>query len=78
MLVLSRKVGQEIQIGPDICLRVIKVSKDRVQLGIAAPKEISIRRKEIDAESKENPLSTWCDAIDSLSRASQSTAKAAC
>ena len=47
MLVLSRNVGEEIIIGKDVCVAVIKVNGNRVFLGIKAPKKFSIDRKEI-------------------------------
>ncbi|MDE5054772.1 carbon storage regulator CsrA [Niallia taxi] len=47
MLVLSRKVGEVIKIGNDIELTVVSVSGDQVKLGIKAPKQVEIHRKEI-------------------------------
>lgn len=47
MLVLSRKVGERIQIGDDIVLTVTAIKGNRVQLGIDASHEVSIRRGEL-------------------------------
>ena len=47
MLVLSRKNKEEILIGDDICITVIEVGRDRVRLGLDAPKEICIQRAEL-------------------------------
>lgn len=47
MLVLSRKLGERIVIGPNIELRVIDISKSRVRLAINAPHEIAIYRQEV-------------------------------
>lgn len=47
MLVLSRKCGERIGIGPNIELTVTKLSKSRVRLAIDAPKEIKICRQEL-------------------------------
>ncbi len=48
MLVLSRKQEEKIVIGDgSITITVIKIQGDKVQLGIKAPKEVSIHRKEI-------------------------------
>ena len=44
MLVLTRKVGEEIRIGETITLVVTKLDGGRVSLGIAAPREIPIWR----------------------------------
>lgn len=49
MLVLSRKRGQSIQIGEQICLQVIGLSGSRVRIGIEAPRDHHIRRGELAA-----------------------------
>ncbi len=47
MLALTRKKGETIVIGDNVEITVLSVSKDQVKLGIVAPKEVSIHRKEI-------------------------------
>jgi len=47
VLVLSRKAGQRIQIGPDISITVVKLSSGGVRLGIDAPPELAIVRSEL-------------------------------
>ena len=47
MLVLSRKDGESIRIGKDIEIRILKSRGNRVQLGIRAPREVSIHRGEL-------------------------------
>ena len=47
MLVLTRKTGESIQIGDNIELTVIAVKGDQVKIGINAPKNVDIHRKEI-------------------------------
>lgn len=47
MLVLTRKVGDVILIGETISLYVVKVQGDRVRIGIDAPAEIPVLRKEV-------------------------------
>jgi carbon storage regulator len=47
MLVLTRKNGEAIQIGEDIEISVVSVKGDQVKLGINAPKNVEIHRKEI-------------------------------
>jgi len=53
MLVLSRKKDQAIMIGDDIELTIIEVQGDQVRIGINAPKNVSIYRKELFLEIKE-------------------------
>ena len=48
MLVLSRKVGQELVIGDNIRLTVNRVGGSRVTLGIEAPDEVRIVRAELE------------------------------
>ncbi len=48
MLVLSRKECEKIQLGNDITLTVVKVSGDKVRLGIEAPSNIKVLRNELE------------------------------
>ncbi len=50
MLVLSRKRDQKIMVGNQICLTVVDIKGDTVQLGIDAPRKIGIYREEIYSE----------------------------
>lgn len=50
MLALTRKTGQSIIIGDQIEITVVEVKGDQVRIGIKAPKEVSILRKEIYEE----------------------------
>jgi carbon storage regulator len=47
MLVLTRKPGQRIQIGPDIVLTIVRVTGGQVRVGIEAPKNVPVYRNEI-------------------------------
>jgi carbon storage regulator len=47
MLVLSRKQGESIKIGENIELTIIEVIGDQIKVGIQAPKDIGIWRKEL-------------------------------
>lgn len=47
MLVLSRQKDESIIIGDDIEIIIVDVRGDKVRLGINAPREISVHRKEI-------------------------------
>ena len=50
MLVLTRRAGQAVRIGPDIEVHVIRIEGDRVVLGFEAPREIPVTRSELRAE----------------------------
>ncbi len=47
MLVLSRKVGERIQIGTNITVTVVRLADGAVRLGIEAPPHVSIVRQEL-------------------------------
>jgi carbon storage regulator len=47
MLVLTRKTGQSIMIGDDIEVSVLAVARDKIRIGITAPKEVPVFRKEV-------------------------------
>ncbi len=47
VLVLSRRIGEEIIIGEDIVLTVVDVRNDSVRLGIKAPRSVSVNRAEV-------------------------------
>jgi hypothetical protein len=44
MLVISRKPGERVHIGEDIQVAILEITGSRVVIGIAAPREIAIRR----------------------------------
>lgn len=47
MLVLSRRIGEEIVIGPSVTVRVARLSRSQVALAIDAPRSVSVVRKEV-------------------------------
>ncbi|MBL8856745.1 MAG: carbon storage regulator [Planctomycetaceae bacterium] len=49
MLVLSRKESQRVRLGNDIVLTIVRVSGDKVRLGIEAPSDLLILREELDS-----------------------------
>jgi len=57
MLVLTRRINESIVINDDVSVLVVEVRGDRVRLGIEAPKDVAVHRKEIydvirDADSE--------------------------
>ena len=54
MLVLSRQKDETIMIGDNIEITIVDVRGDKVRLGITAPKEVSVHRREVyDAIQRE-------------------------
>ena len=47
MLVLSRQKDESIMIGDDVEVTIVDVRKDKVRLGLTAPKEIPVHRREV-------------------------------
>jgi len=47
MLVLSRQKDESIMIGEDVEITIVDVRGDKVRLGITAPKEIPVHRREV-------------------------------
>jgi len=47
MLVLTRQVGESIVIDGGIVLTVVAVSRDKVRIGIQAPSDVRVDRKEV-------------------------------
>jgi carbon storage regulator len=52
MLVLTRKLGETIQIGDDIAITVVRVTPTEVRLGIEAPVGSVVYRRELGPESR--------------------------
>jgi carbon storage regulator len=48
MLVLSRKQSQRIRLGKSIVVTVVRVSGDKVRLGIEAPADVLVLREELE------------------------------
>ncbi len=53
MLALARKVNQSIVIGNDIEVTLLEIKGDQIKIGISAPKNVPIYRKEIYAQIQE-------------------------
>jgi carbon storage regulator len=63
MLVLSRKKNESIVINDDITIVVVEIRGDKVRLGVEAPKEVPVHRREVfdairrnEAAAKEKEL----------------------
>jgi len=49
MLVLSRKESQRIRLGDSIVVTIVKISGDKVRIGIEAPSDVLVLRDELEA-----------------------------
>ncbi|HLA85877.1 MAG TPA: carbon storage regulator [Thermoguttaceae bacterium] len=49
MLVLTRKLDEQIRIGKDVTITIVRLQGDKVRIGIDAPREIYVRRAELPA-----------------------------
>jgi carbon storage regulator len=65
MLVLSRKKNESIVINNDITIVVVEIRGDKVRLGVDAPKEIPVHRREVyDAIKRNEALAAEGDSAE--------------
>jgi carbon storage regulator len=79
MLVLSRKKDESIVINDNITIVVVEIRGDKVRLGIEAPKEVPVHRREVFESISEVSVSPSGDAareqtVDSVVRAAHTDA----
>ena len=53
MLVLSRKKNESIVINDEVVVTIVEIRGDKVRLGIEAPKEVPVHRREVYDKIKE-------------------------
>ena len=68
MLILTRRVGQTINIGDDITVTVLGMSGKQIRLGVNAPLHVSIHREEIyqliqDGKTKYSSKNTEIESV---------------
>ena len=68
MLVLSRKKNEQIVIDENIVLTVVQIRGDKVRIGIEAPKDIPIHRKEVHEAMKREQAQKRASEEGSLQR----------
>jgi carbon storage regulator len=55
MLVLSRKESQRIRLGDSIVVTIVKISGDKVRVGIEAPSDVLVLRDELEVRTGAAP-----------------------
>jgi carbon storage regulator len=68
MLVLTRKSGEAINVGDDITVTVLEVRGNQVRLGIQAPLNVIIHRKELYEKIKSENLMSSGLSIDDFKK----------
>jgi carbon storage regulator len=59
MLVLSRKLSQQVIIGSDVSITIVRIDRNQVRIGISAPPGVPILRQELfDKRQKRDELPT--------------------
>ncbi len=71
MLVLTRRLGESINIGDDIKITVVDIDGKQVKVGIEAPRDISIFREEVYERIKQENLRASNASSDELKKAAQ-------
>jgi carbon storage regulator len=69
MLVLTRKSNQSIMIGDDIEVSVLAIMGEKVRIGIQAPREVPVFRKEVYLEIQQERVSEGSTARDEVDQA---------
>jgi carbon storage regulator len=71
MLILTRKLGEKINIGDDIMVTLLEIKGAQIKLGIDAPKHIGIHRNEIYEKIREENLRSSNISGADLSKAAE-------
>jgi carbon storage regulator len=50
MLILSRKESEQICLGDNIVLTIVRIANDKVRIGVVAPPEVKVLRTELEVE----------------------------
>ena len=58
MLVLTRRMGETIRIGPHIVVTVLGVNGSHVRIGVEAPRDVEVHREEIFERIKHERTTT--------------------
>ena len=68
MLILARKIGESIMIGDQVEVSVVDIKGDQAKLGIKAPSQVKVYRREVYAAIQEENRAAASAAPDSIPR----------
>jgi carbon storage regulator len=77
MLVLTRKSNQSIMIGDDIEVSVLAIMGEKVRIGIQAPRDIPVFRKEVYLEIQQEEQASSANAREEVDAALRGLGEAA-
>lgn len=67
MLALTRKKGESLVVNNNIEIKVLEIRGDQIKIGISAPKNVPVYRKEVYLQiQKENEASLKADGLEAL------------
>ena len=66
MLILARRIGESIMIGDQVEISVVDIKGDQVKLGIKAPSQVKVYRREVYAAIQEENRAAAATAPESL------------
>ena len=67
MLALTRKKGESLVVNNNIQITVLEIRGDQIKIGISAPKNVPVYRKEVYLQiQKENEASLKADGLEAL------------
>ena len=67
MLVLTRKENESIMIGDDIEIKLLDIKDSQVKIGISAPKEVAVHRREVFLAIREENTQASASEVDDIS-----------
>jgi carbon storage regulator len=68
MLVIRRRAGEAVLIGDDVELEILEITNSQVKLGIRAPREVTVLRKEIRLTAAENQAAARVNPAETMEK----------
>ncbi len=75
MLILSRKIEEEIRLGENVTIKVLAIHNGQVKIGIEAPRDVRVIRGELYAEIQQANLEASHGDRDAAARAAAGLVK---